>query len=386
MAVILVENEPLSLAPLKVKKEGEDDPNEDRNPNEIWALKKIAELRKVKKFKFINNQPIQKEKILFKPKPSWDLAANIMNPETGVSEKWTFCARPKREKNGDTRYPTHHYRAPSITSFTLETDKEAGANELIFFLSILNLKQFGYFIEDKRKIAQEKMDKRRLDLDTQKWIYDRLQYSEVRKLAYRYNISNIEEAEELELRHSLYEKVAALDKNINVKQGFQTFLNEFEADMTYTSIVAHLNKAVKDKIIEWDRSHMNIRYTKSNMTICQIPPERWDYDKEEFVAEWLLLHEKERNIFFGACAGLFDMINAEQQRLDEQKHQENVAKAKIFRENPILDNVTHHTHIAKYLELHNLDITFPDDVTTNEQKVDYIRKYEQEMKESQEAS
>jgi len=371
MAVVVVNEKELNLSTIL---EGE-----KRDPNEVWALEQIAEIRKIKSFRFYNRKPLQKNNLMFKQRISIDLTGTRLNPKTGIPEKWKISPGPLY-KNGITIYPRKVYQMEN--NLILTPDKGDNNIYILFFLHMVNLGQFGYVIENKQVEAESRAQTRILRNKVETIIYQKLLITEVQQIAYRYNLSNIEDKGEAELRNELFDYIEAQHKKNDTKIGFQSFLDEFQGNMLYPSLAAKLNKATKDKIVEYNRDQKNIKYVGSNLIICQIPPSNYDRDKEEYVTKFLFDHEKERNIFLGACVGIFDQITEQQKELQTELKNQYREESRIFKENPILENVSHISQLKSYMTTHDLldKVVFPEEMKDLEEKKAMVKKFEDEVK------
>jgi hypothetical protein len=252
-----------------------------------------------------NPNPLTADKILYKPPLSFDVSGTRLNPDTGQNEKWIYCKRAViNNKNGFKTYP------PERFSIKIEEKLSYQGNaELLFFLtnsSIVGLSQFGLIVENKEEEAKLKLTKVSAEYEVGSWIMNKLPENEVVQYAWRWNLQDIEEKTDSELRMELFELIKSFETARDKKRGYEAFINEMKNTSNVVKIGSYFNKSVKDKVVGFNKLNWNCYYIGTTDIICQIPPARFNVDKEEYVIQYLVSNEKEQKEFLNAISGGVD--------------------------------------------------------------------------------
>ena len=290
MALIVVDGNELNLSVPVTDKERFD----KLTTNEKWVIEKFQELKQLKKIRIIDRKALDKMQMAIKPKLGFDLSADRINPETGSKEKWIYCENKAIIKNGVKTYPVKH-----ISHFWHSGVEFTSVDMMFFLLYIMNVKKFNLVVEDREAEATARINKERNKSKVEDWIYNRLLDKEVEPICLRWGIS-IEEKSVSELRVELIELISRNEKIQGSKRGFKTFLDEMNSQSEVVKIGSYVNNAIQKKQIAFNPTKRSFFWADSSETIGGvIPPARMN-DKEEYLIQYLLTNQDERELFLAS--------------------------------------------------------------------------------------
>lgn len=284
--------------------------------NEKWVAKWIKEFKESKRKEdgthgtvtLLDLAPINKNRLVFKPPRRFDIAAEKINPETGVKEYWMVCQkRPTIRKNGEKYYPKLHWGF--FRQITLTVDDNI---ELILFLTqIVNIQQFGFVVENKQEKAKQKLDARKAEYEVGNWINNKCTPEEIIKLSYRWGLDPVDKSDE-ELRDELFDRIRSMESSGDKKRGYKSFIEEMNSDSEIMKTATYFYKAVHDKKIAFNPSNRTCYWADTSEIIGGvIPPVRFAKDKEEYIIDYLHNDPKELELFMRSIEGEVDKIAAD---------------------------------------------------------------------------
>jgi hypothetical protein len=286
--------------------------------NELWVSKWITEKKDSRPVKIKRKMPFTGKSILLRPPLTFDLSATITNPNSGISEKWVLCKTPNISNSGFKTYPADFFSIK--TEVELDFKGSGNAERLFFLMNVIGVHQMGLVIENKEEEAKLALNKNSYEYEVGYWIMSKLSADDIIRYAWRWNINDIDGKSDAELRVEMLDLIKSLELKKDSKKGFKAFLEEVKSG-------GYFNKSVKDGVVAFNKVNWNCIYKGTTDVICQIPPARWDVDKEEFVIQHLVNNEKERGEFLLAISGGIDDIAA---KGDDYTQIRNAAKLRKY--------------------------------------------------------
>jgi hypothetical protein len=284
--------------------------------NELLVSKWISDQKEKRGndavIKLIDITPLKKNQLVFKQPKGFDVSGHKVNSKTGVKEYWIYCDQnPKVLKNGEKYYPKKHLRFFREASFSLNGD----AALLYFLLEVVDVKQFGFIVEDKEAMAKKKLDMRRNASIVENIILEKLTKEDVVKFAGRWGIK-VDGKGDNELRDELWEAIKVMNEKAR-KSGdddnkiFRQFIAEANSDGTIVKVGMYFYKALKDKLISFNPNNRTYFWTDSHEVLGGYIPPNMIHSKEEYIINLLTNDEKERNQFMMVLGGEVDKVAAD---------------------------------------------------------------------------
>jgi hypothetical protein len=212
-------------------------------------------------------------------------------------ERWTYAQNRRKLKNDRYSYdPSHLFVADEIS---LDPYEDV---EKIFVLTVVgNLSGVGCYVYDPVDAAEKRAEKLGGDeLDVRYLIYKDPETTDedIVLLAQAWGLSGVEDINVKVLKNTLYDKVVAMEKNIEATgRGYRQFITDVKnlknvALKERVENRAIIHKAIAEEIVRFEQRDSRWYYKSTGDFICQVNHDKLER-KEDILLDFMTKHSNE---------------------------------------------------------------------------------------------